>query len=131
MMTSARTRYAGYRFPSEIISHAVWLWLGDRVGRDAQGVSRQTKAPAPIARSRLRVPVITIRCFPACTGARRKKRAPVDARGPISERTEIVRYDAAAAQRSQNLPKPTLAEPSSPARGEAVAVLRCPPSQHS
>src|SRR5205823_15057410 len=25
MMTSARARYAGYRFPSEIISHAVWL----------------------------------------------------------------------------------------------------------
>jgi len=27
MMTSARTRYAGYRFPSEIISHAVWLYF--------------------------------------------------------------------------------------------------------
>ncbi len=70
-----------------------------------------------------------------CTGARRKKRAPVDDRGSVSERTEIVRYDAAAAQRSQNLPKPNLAEPSSRARGVAVAVavavLRCPPSQHS
>ena len=27
MTTSARTRYAGYRFPSEIISHAVWLYF--------------------------------------------------------------------------------------------------------
>ena len=27
MMTSARTRYAGYRFPSEIISHAVWRYF--------------------------------------------------------------------------------------------------------
>src|SRR6059058_4524870 len=27
MMTSARARYAGYRFPSEIISHAVWLYF--------------------------------------------------------------------------------------------------------
>ena len=26
-MTSARARYAGYRFPSEIISHAVWLYF--------------------------------------------------------------------------------------------------------
>ena len=26
MMTSARARYAGYRFPCEIISHAVWLY---------------------------------------------------------------------------------------------------------
>jgi putative transposase len=25
MKTSARLRYAGYRFPCEIISHAVWL----------------------------------------------------------------------------------------------------------
>src|SRR6516164_6059650 len=27
MRTSARTRYAGYRFPAEIISHAVWLYF--------------------------------------------------------------------------------------------------------
>jgi len=27
MKTSARARYAGYRFPSEIISHAVWLYF--------------------------------------------------------------------------------------------------------
>src|SRR5215471_5737950 len=27
MMTSARARYAGYRFPCEIISHAVWLYF--------------------------------------------------------------------------------------------------------
>src|SRR6201995_1548629 len=27
MMTSARVRYAGYRFPAEIISHAVWLYF--------------------------------------------------------------------------------------------------------
>jgi putative transposase len=27
MMTSTRARYAGYRFPSEIISHAVWLYF--------------------------------------------------------------------------------------------------------
>jgi hypothetical protein len=27
MMTSARARYAGYRFPSEIISYAVWLYF--------------------------------------------------------------------------------------------------------
>ena len=26
-MTSAPTRYAGYRFPREIISHAVWLFF--------------------------------------------------------------------------------------------------------
>jgi len=26
-MTSARARYAGYRFPCEIISHAVWLYF--------------------------------------------------------------------------------------------------------
>ncbi len=26
-MTSARTRYAGYRFPAEIIGHAVWLYF--------------------------------------------------------------------------------------------------------
>jgi putative transposase len=26
-MTSARARYAGYRFPAEIISHAVWLYF--------------------------------------------------------------------------------------------------------
>ena len=27
MRTSARARYAGYRFPCEIISHAVWLYF--------------------------------------------------------------------------------------------------------
>src|SRR5260221_11073434 len=27
MRTSARPRYAGYRFPAEIISHAVWLYF--------------------------------------------------------------------------------------------------------
>src|SRR5436309_10190574 len=27
MRTSARTRYAGYRFPAEIISHAIWLYF--------------------------------------------------------------------------------------------------------
>jgi putative transposase len=27
MMTSARARYAGYQFPVEIISHAVWLYF--------------------------------------------------------------------------------------------------------
>jgi transposase-like protein len=27
MTTSARARYAGYRFPTEIISHAVWLYF--------------------------------------------------------------------------------------------------------
>src|SRR6201990_1341356 len=27
MRTSARTRYAGYRFPAEVISHAVWLYF--------------------------------------------------------------------------------------------------------
>src|SRR3712207_4954932 len=27
MTTAARTRYAGYRFPGEIISHAVWLYF--------------------------------------------------------------------------------------------------------
>src|SRR5712675_1195717 len=27
MMTSARARYVGYRFPCEIISHAVWLYF--------------------------------------------------------------------------------------------------------
>src|SRR5712671_818516 len=27
MRTSARTRYAGYRFPAEIIGHAVWLYF--------------------------------------------------------------------------------------------------------
>src|SRR5271170_599749 len=27
MRTSARTRYTGYRFPAEIIGHAVWLYF--------------------------------------------------------------------------------------------------------
>src|SRR5437763_6629868 len=27
MTTAARSRYAGYRFPAEIISHAVWLYF--------------------------------------------------------------------------------------------------------
>src|SRR6187200_2546957 len=27
MATAARTRYAGYRFPAEVISHAVWLYF--------------------------------------------------------------------------------------------------------
>ena len=27
MRTSARARYAGYRFPAEIIGHAVWLYF--------------------------------------------------------------------------------------------------------
>jgi putative transposase len=27
MTTSARARYAGYRFPIEIVSHAVWLYF--------------------------------------------------------------------------------------------------------
>ena len=27
MRTCARTRYAGYRFPAEIIGHAVWLYF--------------------------------------------------------------------------------------------------------
>ena len=27
MRTSARTRYTGYRFPAEIIGHAVWLYV--------------------------------------------------------------------------------------------------------
>src|SRR6266516_1865821 len=27
MRTSARTRYSGYRFPAEIIGHAVWLYF--------------------------------------------------------------------------------------------------------
>ena len=27
MITSAVSRYAGYRFPSEVISHAVWLYF--------------------------------------------------------------------------------------------------------
>jgi hypothetical protein len=27
MTTPARARYAGYRFPAEIISHAVWLYF--------------------------------------------------------------------------------------------------------
>ena len=27
MRTSVRTRYAGYRFPAEIIGHAVWLYF--------------------------------------------------------------------------------------------------------
>jgi hypothetical protein len=27
MRTSVRTRYAGYRFPAEIIGHGVWLYF--------------------------------------------------------------------------------------------------------
>ena len=27
MTTAGRARYAGYRFPAEIISHAVWLYF--------------------------------------------------------------------------------------------------------
>src|SRR5712671_36629 len=32
MMTSARTRYAGYRYPAEIIGHAVWLYFRFALG---------------------------------------------------------------------------------------------------
>jgi len=39
MMTSARARYAGYRFPSEIISHAVWLYFRFPLGRHRQLVA--------------------------------------------------------------------------------------------
>ena len=31
-MTSARARYAGYRFPCEIMSHAVWLYFSFPLG---------------------------------------------------------------------------------------------------
>ena len=49
MRTSARTRYAGYRFPAEIIGHAVWLYfrfpLGLRMVEEllaARGIIRRT-----------------------------------------------------------------------------------------
>ena len=32
MRRSARARYAGYRFPTEIIGHAVWLYFRSRSG---------------------------------------------------------------------------------------------------
>jgi putative transposase len=32
MRTSARTRYAGYRFPAEIIGHGVWLYFRFSLG---------------------------------------------------------------------------------------------------
>jgi hypothetical protein len=51
-MTSARARYAGYRFPSEIISHAVWLYfrfpLGLRMVEEllaARGIEQIAAAP--------------------------------------------------------------------------------------
>ena len=33
MTTSTRARYAGYRFPAEIIGHAVWLYFRFPLGR--------------------------------------------------------------------------------------------------
>jgi len=36
MTTSVVPSYAGYRFPAEIISHAVWLYLDD--GKDSCGI---------------------------------------------------------------------------------------------
>ena len=48
MTTPVRARYAGYRFPAEIISHAVWLYfrfpLGLRMVEEllaARGIHRQ------------------------------------------------------------------------------------------
>jgi hypothetical protein len=50
MMTPARAGYAGYRFPAEIISHAVWLYfrfpLGLRMVEEllaARGIIAATK----------------------------------------------------------------------------------------
>ena len=44
MTTPARARYAGYRFPAEIIGHAVWLYFrlhasdeGDKGGEEPAG----------------------------------------------------------------------------------------------
>ena len=51
MRTSARTRYAGYRFPAEIIGHAVWLYfrfpLGLRMVRRGIVKGRQLCRGAP------------------------------------------------------------------------------------
>ena len=49
-MTSVRARYAGYRFPCEIISHAVWLYfrfpLGLRMVEELLGIVRLPVADA-------------------------------------------------------------------------------------
>jgi hypothetical protein len=49
MTTPARARYAGYRFPAEIISHAVWLYfrfpLGLRMVEELQA-ARAARRPA-------------------------------------------------------------------------------------
>jgi transposase-like protein len=53
MTTPTRTRYVGYRFPAEIISHAVWLYflfpLSLRIGGwrkclNSQGWNRHDQA---------------------------------------------------------------------------------------
>src|SRR5204862_4467844 len=59
MRTPARARYSGYRFPAEIIGHAVWLYfrfpLGPRMVEEllaAHGISSATK-PSDNARGRV------------------------------------------------------------------------------
>jgi putative transposase len=43
MTSAARTRYTGYRFPAEIISHAVWLYFRFPHGRGVAGRHRQPR----------------------------------------------------------------------------------------
>ena len=38
MTTPARARYTGYRFPAEIIGHAVWLYFRFPLGLAARGI---------------------------------------------------------------------------------------------
>ena len=49
MTTSARARYTGYRFPAEIIGHAVWLYfrfpLGLRMVEELLAAPRHHRQP--------------------------------------------------------------------------------------
>ena len=58
MTTAARARYAGYRFPAEIISHAVWLYfrfpLGPRIVEEllaARGIIVSREMPQYLLQS--------------------------------------------------------------------------------
>jgi transposase-like protein len=48
MTSAAKSPYAGYRFPGEIISHAVWLYF--RFRRDRSGISLRVAGLACLVR---------------------------------------------------------------------------------
>ena len=73
MRTSARTRYAGYRFPAEIIGHAVWLYfrfpLGLRMVEEllaARGIIVSHEKPSDNGRasSASSLPTRSVAAFP-------------------------------------------------------------------